>query len=302
MRTAKLTKAVIPVAGLGTRLLPLTKAQPKEMLAVVDKPAIQYVVEEAVSAGISSILMVTGRGKRAIEDYFDYAIELEHELEVKGRKEELDQVRRISDLVQVFYVRQKLPRGLGDAILQAKAFVGGDPFAVLLADDIIDSAVPVLKQMEAVHRRFPGILVGVMQVAPSETASYGIIGGTQVAPGVWKVSRLVEKPSPKQAPSNLGIVGRYILPPTIFSALEHTTPGKGGEVQLTDAMEAMLSSDHVYAYEFQGARYDVGDKLGLLKANVALALKRPDLRQALQSFLSSLGSAGNSTKSGTFGP
>jgi UTP--glucose-1-phosphate uridylyltransferase len=287
MRTAKLTKAVIPVAGLGTRLLPLTKAQPKEMLPVVDKPAIQYVVEEAVAAGISSVLMVTGRGKRAIEDYFDYAIELEHELEVKGKKEELEQVRRISDLVQVFYVRQKLPRGLGDAILQAKAFVGGDPFAVLLADDIIDSAVPVLKQMEAVHRRFPGILVGVMQVTPGETASYGIIGGTQVAPGVWDVSRLVEKPSPKQAPSNLAIVGRYILPPTIFSALEHTIPGKGGEVQLTDALQVMLASEHVYAYEFQGTRYDVGDKLGLLKANVALALKRPELGRELQSFLDS---------------
>jgi UTP--glucose-1-phosphate uridylyltransferase len=285
MKTAKLTKAVIPVAGLGTRLLPLTKAQPKEMLPVVDKPAIQYVVEEAVAAGIESVLMVTGRGKRAIEDYFDYAIELEHELEVKGRKAE---VRRISDLVQVFYVRQKLPRGLGDAILQAKAFVGGETFAVLLADDIIDTAVPVLKQMEAVHRRYPGILVGVMKVAASETASYGIIGGTQVAPGVWEVSRLVEKPSSREAPSNLGIVGRYILPPTIFSALEHTRPGKGGEVQLTDAMEAMLSSGHVYAYEFQGTRYDVGDKLGLLKASVALALKRPDLGTELQKFLDSI--------------
>jgi UTP--glucose-1-phosphate uridylyltransferase len=293
MRSAKLTKAVIPVAGLGTRLLPLTKAQPKEMLAVVDKPAIQYVVEEAVAAGITSVLMVTGRGKRAIEDYFDYAVELEHELESRGKKEELEQVRRISDLIQVYYVRQKLPRGLGDAILQARAFVGSDPFAVLLADDIIDSTVPVLKQMEAVHRRYPGILVGVSPVASDETSNYGIIGGTQVAPGVWEVSRLVEKPSPRQAPSNLAIVGRYILPPSIFDALEHTRAGKGGEVQLTDAMAAMLSTEHVYAYEFQGTRYDVGDKLGLLKANVALALKRPDLRQALQEFLSSLGSAGN---------
>jgi UTP--glucose-1-phosphate uridylyltransferase len=288
MRSTKLTKAVIPVAGLGTRLLPLTKAQPKEMLPVVDKPAIQYVVEEAVSAGITSVLMVTGRGKRAIEDYFDYAIELEHELESKGRKEELEQVRRISDLVQVFYVRQKLPRGLGDAILQARAFVAGDPFAVLLADDIIDSTVSALKQMQEVHRRFPGILVGVMQVAPSETSNYGIIGGTQVAPGVWEVSRLVEKPRPKQAPSNLAIVGRYILPPSVFEALERTTPGKGGEVQLTDAMQSMLSTEHVYAYEFQGTRYDVGDKLGLLKANVALALKRPELGRELQRFLDSV--------------
>jgi UTP--glucose-1-phosphate uridylyltransferase len=263
------------------------------MLAVVDKPAIQYVVEEAVAAGITSVLMVTGRGKRAIEDYFDYAVELEHELESKGKKEELEQVRRISDLIQVYYVRQKLPRGLGDAILQARAFVGSDPFAVLLADDIIDSTVPVLKQMEAVHRRYPGILVGVSPVASDETSNYGIIGGTQVAPGVWEVSRLVEKPSPRQAPSNLAIVGRYILPPSIFDALEHTKVGKGGEVQLTDAMAAMLSTEHVYAYEFQGTRYDVGDKLGLLKANVALALKRPDLCQALQEFLSSLGSAGN---------
>jgi UTP--glucose-1-phosphate uridylyltransferase len=293
MRMPMLTKAVIPVAGLGTRLLPLTKVQPKEMLPVVDKPVIQYVVEEAVAAGITSVLMVTGRGKRVIEDSFDYAIELEHELAAKGRQQDLDQVRRTPDSVQVFYVRQKLPRGLGDAILQAKAFVGGDPFAVLLADDLIDSTVPVLKQMEAVHGKYPGILVGVMKVAPSETASYGIIEGTQVAPGVWKVSRLVEKPSPREAPSNLAIVGRYILPPTIFPALERTMPGKGGEVQLTDAVQAMLSTEHVYAYEFQGTRYDVGDKLGLLKANIAMALKRPDLRQALQEFLASLGSAGS---------
>ncbi|MHB8072128.1 MAG: UTP--glucose-1-phosphate uridylyltransferase GalU [Candidatus Cryosericum sp.] len=278
-------KAVIPVAGMGTRLLPLTKSQPKEMLPVVDKPAVQYAVEEAIDSGVQSILMVTGRGKHAIEDYFDHTVELEHELESRGKLEELKAVQHISNLVQVYYVRQKLPRGLGDAVLQARSFIDGDPFAVLLADDIIDGPTPCLAQMEQVARRFPGMVIAVMQVPHEETGSYGIIEGTSVAPGVWEVSRLVEKPEPTDAPSNLGIVGRYILTPGIFGAIEHTRPDRNGEVQLTDAIQAMLQFKKVYACEFKGSRYDIGTLAGLLKANIALSLKRPELADDLREFL-----------------
>ena len=293
MKTAKaridplgVRKAVIPVAGMGTRLLPLTKSQPKEMLPVVDKPAIQYVVEEAIAAGIESILMVTGRSKRAIEDYFDHSIELEQDLEAHGKLDELAVIRRISNLVQVYYVRQKMPRGLGDAILQARAYVDGEEFAVLLADDIIEAPVPCLVQMQQVARRFPGMVVAVMQVPREETGSYGIIEGTAVAPGIWEVSGLVEKPDPAQAPTNLAIVGRYILAPGIFEAIEQTRPGHNGEVQLTDALQAVLPFKKVYACEFKGTRYDIGTQMGLLKANIALALKRPDLSADLRQFLS----------------
>jgi len=293
MKTAKaridplgVRKAVIPVAGMGTRLLPLTKSQPKEMLPVVDKPAIQYVVEEAIAAGIESILMVTGRSKRAIEDYFDHSVELEQDLEAHGKLEELAVIRRISNLVQVYYVRQKMPRGLGDAILQARAYVDGEEFAVLLADDIIEAPVPCLVQMQQVARRFPGMVVAVMQVPREDTGSYGIIEGTAVAPGIWEVSGLVEKPDPAQAPTNLAIVGRYILAPGIFEAIEQTRPGHNGEVQLTDALQAMLPFKKVYACEFKGTRYDIGTQMGLLKANIALALKRPDLSADLRQFLS----------------
>lgn len=293
MKTAKaridplgVRKAVIPVAGMGTRLLPLTKSQPKEMLPVVDKPAIQYVVEEAIAAGIESILMVTGRSKRAIEDYFDHSVELEQDLEAHGKLEELAVIRRISNLVQVYYVRQKMPRGLGDAILQARAYVDGEEFAVLLADDIIEAPVPCLVQMQQVARRFPGMVVAVMQVPREETGSYGIIEGTAVAPGIWEVSGLVEKPDPADAPTNLAIVGRYILAPGIFEAIEQTRPGHNGEVQLTDALQAMLPFKKVYACEFKGTRYDIGTQMGLLKANIALALKRPDLSADLRQFLS----------------
>lgn len=283
---AVIRKAVIPVAGMGTRLLPLTKSQPKEMLPVVDKPAIQYVVEEAIDAGIQSVLMVTGRGKRAIEDYFDHSVELEQDLEAHGKLDDLRAIQRISTMVQVYYIRQRMPRGLGDAILQARAYVDGDPFAVLLADDIIDSTTPCLTQMEQVARRFPGMVIAVMQVPREETSSYGIIEGTLVAPGVWEVSRLVEKPDPADAPSNLAIVGRYILSPGIFNAIEQTAPGRNGEVQLTDAIQAMLPFKKVYACEFKGIRYDIGNQMGLLKANIALALKRPELAGELRQFLS----------------
>lgn len=286
MKADGVRKAVIPVAGLGTRLLPITKSQPKEMLPVVDRPAIQHVVEEAIGSGVESILMVTGRGKRAIEDYFDHAVELEQELEARGKLKELEEVRRISNMVQVYYVRQKAPRGLGDAVYQARAFVNGDPFAVLLADDIIDSPTPCLAQMEQIARRFPGMVIAVMQVPREATGSYGIIEGTAVAPGVWEVSHLVEKPAPEEAPSNLAIVGRYILTPGIFPVLEYTRPGKNGEIQLTDAIQEMLQFKKVYAYEFKGTRYDIGDVMGLLKANIAMALKRPDMSVELRQFLS----------------
>jgi UTP--glucose-1-phosphate uridylyltransferase len=285
MEETLIRKAVIPVAGMGTRLLPLTKSQPKEMLPVVDKPAIQYVVEEAIDSGVQSIVMVTGRGKHAIEDYFDHAVELEQELKSHGKLEELKAVQRISNMVQVYYVRQKLPRGLGDAVLQARSFVDGDPFAVLLADDIIDSPIPCLAQMEHVARRFPGMVIAVMEVPHDETSSYGIIEGTPVAPGIWEVSRLVEKPKPDEAPTNLAIVGRYILMPGIFGAIEHTKPGQNGEVQLTDAIQAMLQFKKVYACEFKGDRYDIGDLSGLLRANIALSLKRPELAADLRGFL-----------------
>jgi len=252
----------------------------------VDKPAIQYVVEEAIAAGIESILMVTGRSKRAIEDYFDHSVELEQDLEAHGKLEELAAIRRISNLAQVYYVRQKMPRGLGDAILQARAYVDGEEFAVLLADDIIEAPVPCLVQMQQVARRFPGMVVAVMQVPREETGSYGIIEGTAVAPGIWEVSGLVEKPDPADAPTNLAIVGRYILAPGIFEAIEQTRPGHNGEVQLTDALQAMLPFKKVYACEFKGTRYDIGTQMGLLKANIALALKRPDLSADLRQFLS----------------
>jgi len=285
MVESPICKAVIPVAGMGTRLLPLTKSQPKEMLPIVDKPAIQYVVEEAIRSGVQSILMVTGRGKRAIEDYFDHTVELEDELRAHGKTTELETVQTISTMVQLYYVRQKQPRGLGDAVLQARSFIDGDRFAVLLADDIIDAPTPCLAQMEQASRRLPGMIVAAMRVPRDQTASYGIVDGTEVEPGIWEVNQLVEKPDPIEAPSNLGIVGRYILTPGIFGALEQTPPGRGGEVQLTDAIQSMLQCEKAYACEFKGIRYDIGDINGLLRANIALALKRPELERDLRSFL-----------------
>ena len=280
-----LKKAVIPVAGLGTRLLPATKSQPKEMLPVVDKPAVQYVVEEAVQSGIENILFVTGRGKRAIEDYFDYAVELEKELEEKGKNELLDVVRNISNMISIFYVRQKQPKGLGDAIYHAKGFINDEPFGVLLADDIIDSDVPCLKQMVDVYEEHPGIILAVMRVPKEDTSLYGIIEGEKISNGLHEVSNLVEKPEPMDAPSNIAIVGRYILTPYIFESLEKTEPGKGGEVQITDAIKNLLGKEKVYAYEFEGKRFDVGDKIGYLKANIAFALKRKDLGEELRKYL-----------------
>ena len=278
-------KAVIPVAGFGTRLLPATKAQPKEMLPIVDKPAVQYVVEEAVQSGIENLLFVTGRGKRAIEDYFDYAVELERELEAKNKTELLNIVRNISEMVSIYYVRQKIAKGLGDAIWHAKGFISNEPFGVLLADDIIDSGIPVLKQMIDVYREHPGIILAVMEVPIQDTKLYGIIEGKKIADGLYQVKDLVEKPHPMEAPSNIAIVGRYILTPSIFESLETTKPGKNGEVQITDAIKNLAHKEKIYAYMFKGTRFDVGEKVGYLKANIAFALKREGIGEELRKYL-----------------
>lgn len=280
-----LKKAVIPVAGWGTRLLPATKSQPKEMLPIVDKPAVQYVVEEAINSGIEDILFVTGRGKRAIEDYFDYAIELEKELEEKGKTDLLQVVRGISEMVKFFYVRQKIAKGLGDAVFHAKDFVNNEPFGVLLADDIIDSQTPCLKQMEEVFERYHSPVIAVMEVPGSETYLYGIVSGERIEHNTYRVNDLVEKPDPAYAPSNLAIVGRYILDSKIFNTLQNTLPGKGGEIQLTDAIRDLLQEEEVYAYIFEGNRFDVGEKEGFLKANIAFALKRKDLGEEIKKYI-----------------
>ncbi len=281
----KIKKAVIPVAGFGTRLLPATKTQPKEMLPIVDKPAVQYVVEEAVHSGIEDILLVTGRNKRAIEDYFDYAVELERELESKGKTELLNVVRNVSEMVSIYYVRQKIAKGLGDAIYHAKGFISDEPFGVLLADDIIDAEIPVLKQMINVYEEHPGIILAVMEVPIQDTKLYGIVEGKKIGDRLYEVKDLVEKPDPMEAPSNIAIVGRYILTPSIFESLENTAPGKNGEVQITDAIRNLAYKEKIYAYKFEGVRFDVGEKLGYLKANIAFALKRKEIGLQLKEYL-----------------
>lgn len=284
----KIRKAVIPVAGFGTRLLPATKSQPKEMLPIVDKPAVQYVVEEAYKSYIEDLLFVTGRGKRAIEDYFDYAVELEAELEQKGKFDILEQLRSACDEMKIYYVRQKIARGLGDAIYQAKDFVDGEPFAVLLADDIIDADRPVLEQMIDKFKTYKRSILSVMKIPLDETVHYGMIKAKGIGDGFYEVEDLVEKPESMESPSNLAIVGRYILTPAIFEMIEKTTEGKGGEIQLTDAIRKLLVYEKVYAYEFEGARYDVGEKIGYLKANIAFAMKRNELNKELKDFMKQL--------------
>jgi len=278
-------KAVIPVAGFGTRLLPATKSQPKEMLPIVDKPAVQYVVEEAIKSGAENILFITGRGKRAIEDYFDYAVELEKELEDKGKTDLLDEVRNISEMAKFFYVRQKIARGLGDAINHARGFIDDEYFSVLLADDIIDSEIPCLKQMINVFRNYRGMILAVMEVPKDKTNIYGIVNGKKISDRVYEVSDLIEKPEPEEALSNIAVIGRYILNANIFNAIEETKPGKGGEIQITDAIKSLIGREKIFAYEFKGMRYDVGEKIGFLKANIAYALKREDLGSELKEYL-----------------
>ncbi len=283
-----ITKAVFPAAGLGTRFLPATKASPKEMLPLVDKPLIQYVVEEAVASGIEEIVVITGRGKRAIEDHFDVAFELEEDLKAKGKHKLLSEVQRIANLVTFCYIRQKKALGLGHAVLTSKRVVGDEPFAVLLGDDIIDSNVPALKQMMAVYKRYPATILAIQKVPKAQTQNYGIIDGKKIEDGVYLVKDLVEKPLPAEAPSNLAIIGRYILSPGIFGALERTKPGKGGEIQLTDGLRLLMEQEPIYAYEFDGKRHDAGDKLGFLKATVEYGLKNREFGSEFRSYLQKL--------------
>ncbi len=285
----KVKKAVIPAAGLGTRFLPATKAQPKEMLPIVDKPTIQYIIEEAVQSGIEDIIIVTGRSKRAIEDHFDKSYELEAELS-KGHKEELLKiVQDISHMANIYYIRQKEPLGLGHAIHCAKTFVGDEPFAVLLGDDVVDAPQkPCLKQMMEVFDQYQTSILGVQTVPKQETNKYGIIAGQPVAERIYKVDTMVEKPPVEEAPSNVAILGRYIITPGIFNALEQTTPGSGGEIQLTDALLRLGKKECIYAYDFIGRRYDVGNKEGFLEATVEFALKREDLREEFLAYLKQL--------------
>jgi UTP--glucose-1-phosphate uridylyltransferase len=283
-----ITKAVFPAAGLGTRFLPATKASPKEMLPLVDKPLIQYVVEEAVSSGIEEVVLVTGRGKRAIEDHFDVAFELEEDLKAKGKHKLLSEVQRIADMVTFCYIRQKKALGLGHAVLTAKRVVSNDPFAVLLGDDIIDADVPALQQMINVYQRYPATILAIQKVPKSQTQYYGIIDAKKIEDRIYLVNDLVEKPSPNEAPSHLAIIGRYILTPEIFTALESTKPGKGGEIQLTDGLKLLMEKQPIYAYEFEGVRYDAGDKLGFLKATVEFGLKNEEFGDEFRSYLQRL--------------
>lgn len=281
----KIRKAIIPAAGLGTRFLPATKAQPKEMLPIIDKPTIQYIVEEAVASGIEDILIVTGRGKRAIEDHFDKSYELETELAKKEKYEWLKIVQDISDMANIHYVRQKEALGLGHAIYCARRFVEHEPFAVLLGDDIIRSEKPCLKQMIEVYEEYETSVIGVQPVPNADVHKYGIIKAEKVTDHIFDIENLVEKPAFKDAPSNLAILGRYIIHPEIFDILAKQQPGAGGEIQLTDGLRALKNTRKLYAYIFEGKRYDVGDRMGYLEATVDFALEREDLRDSFKKYL-----------------
>lgn len=282
-------KAIIPAAGLGTRFLPATKAQPKEMLPIVDKPSIQYIIEEAVAAGIEDILIITGRSKRAIEDHFDYAPELERELEKKGKTDTLAELRRISDMVNIQYIRQKEPRGLGHAVYCAHSFINDEPFAVLLGDDVAVCEQPAIGQLMDVYDRYHASVLGVSAVPRELVSNYGVVAPdpsfTSEQKGLVKVAGLVEKPPVDQAPSNTAIFGRYIITPAIFDVLAHTKPGAGNEIQLTDALKELMKSEDMYALNFEGKRYDIGSKIGFLKATVDFALQREDLKEPFMQFL-----------------
>lgn len=281
----KVRKAVIPAAGLGTRFLPATKAQPKEMLPIVDKPTLQYIIEEAVASGIEEILIITGRNKKSIEDHFDKSVELELELENKGKTELLEIVQNISNMINIHYIRQKEPRGLGDAIYCARHFIGDEPFAVMLGDDIVDHKVPCLKQLMDAYDEYRTTILGVQKVAKEDTNKYGIIDAKFIEDRVYKVKDLVEKPDADKAPSNIAILGRYIITPEIFDILSDLPPGKGDEIQLTDALKELSKKEAMYAYDFEGRRYDVGDKLGFLEATVDFALKRDELKDGFIDYL-----------------
>ena len=278
-------KAIIPAAGLGTRFLPATKAQPKEMLPIVDKPTLQFIIEEAIESGIEEILIITGRNKSSIENHFDKSVELELELEKSGKTELLEEVRKISDMVNIHYIRQKEPKGLGHAIYCAKSFIGNEPFAVLLGDDIVRNDKPCLKQMIEAYDEYKTSILGVQEVADDDVSKYGIVDGKHIEGRVYKVKGLVEKPSKEEAPSNVAILGRYIINPAIFEILEHTKPGKGGEIQLTDGLKELAKREAMYAYVFEGRRYDVGDKQGFIEATIDFALNRKDLREGVLEYL-----------------
>lgn len=284
----KIRKAVFPAAGLGTRFLPATKASPKEMLPLVDKPLIQYGVEEAVASGVESIIIITGRDKTAIEDHFDISFELEQLLRERGKENVRREVRAISEMARISYVRQREALGLGHAILQARDFVEAEPFAVVLADDIVDAEVPALMQMMKVYEQYDAPVVGTMRVAGEAISRFGVIDAEEVSDGIYKIRDMVEKPPFHEAPSDLAIIGRYILTPDIFEEIERTPRGAGGEIQITDAMRSLLKKRPFYAVRFEGTRHDAGDKLGFLIANVEFALKRPDLAPQFKEYLRSL--------------
>lgn len=281
-------KAIIPAAGLGTRFLPATKAMPKEMLPIVDKPTIQYIVEEAIESGIEDIIIVTGKGKRAIEDHFDNSFELEQNLLEKGKLDLLNEVQKSSNLVDIHYIRQKEAKGLGHAIWCARNFIGNEPFAVLLGDDIVKADKPCLKQMVEQYDRYRASVIGVQSVSEDEVSRYGIVDGKEIHDRLYSVNHLVEKPKKEEAPSTLAIMGRYILTPKIFEILNSQKPGAGGEIQLTDAIAKLNQYEAVYAYDFEGIRYDVGEKLGFIKTTIEFALQREDLKGNLLEYLSNI--------------
>lgn len=284
----KITKAIIPAAGLGTRFLPATKAMPKEMLPILDKPTIQYIVEEAAKAGIEDIIIVTGKHKRAIEDHFDNQKELEITLEQSGKFDLLEKVQFSTNLANIFYVRQKEQKGLGHAILTAKQFIGNEPFAVLLGDDIVESHTPAIKQLMDVYEHTEKSVIGVQEVRPQDTHRYGIINPNKKEGRIYEVNHFVEKPASGTAPSNLAIMGRYVLTPDIFDYLADQEEGAGGEIQLTDAIERLNADSQVYAYDFEGSRYDVGEKLGFVKTTIEYALKDAEMRDELRAFIKTL--------------
>jgi len=282
----EIRKAVIPAAGFGTRFLPVTKSMPKEMLPIIDKPVIQYVVEEAIDAGIDDIIIITGRGKRAIEDYFDAAPELEMQLSYQHKEETLSRLKKITDFPGIHYIRQKEPRGLGDAILKAEKHIGNEPFAVLLGDDIIANTYSCTGQLMSIFTRFNASVISIETVPPEKVSSYGIIKGSAIEPDLFAIEDIIEKPATSLAPSNLGAVGRYIFVPEIFDCLKNTSPGVGNEIQLTDAIRLLLKEHPVYGYKFKGKRYDTGDKLGYIKTIIDYALRDPQLHEDLKKFLS----------------
>lgn len=282
----KVRKAIIPAAGLGTRFLPATKAMPKEMLPIVDKPTIQYIVEEAIAAGIEDIIIVTGKGKRAIEDHFDHSFELEKNLLEKGKLDLLTEVQKTSKMADIHYIRQKEPKGLGHAIWCARKFIGHEPFAVLLGDDIVTAIKPCIKQLMDQYEKYHASILGVQTVNKSEVSRYGIVDGEIMCERFYQVNNLVEKPKREDAPSNLAIMGRYILKPKIFDILSTLEPGAGGEIQLTDAIAELNRTEAVYAYDFEGTRYDVGEKRGFIQTTIELALQREDLKEELIEYLS----------------